>query len=354
MKKKGSALIVAMLLIAGVGAVAFGIGRLLFVETTTATLYENGIVAYYAAESGMEEGFLRYKFDRNAAVPALPTDPAVTIDLNNQVTNRTDLGLKTTAPGNFATVVPVVAADKTPKTFYDLHINYLGTDGMPWYGGDTNGDGDLTEADLQEEVAKDSSAKVDLTSIALILNPNSNKLMLLFEGLPTAPTDLQKCQAMAEIKMTVEDAGITREFKELTNYSPVVCAGLLGFDQSKLLVANPVGSNHYDVTNHTMYYLIDLKDMFTRAGYTFTPSSTTPVTLSVRPLYYNAKIGLYSGTCNSTPGDCTLISNIIPGPFTSIKSVGYYGGVTRTLTANVDRQSGTLYDLFDYVIFKEN
>ena len=41
-------------------------------------------------------------------------------------------------------------------------------------------------------------------------------------------------------------------------------------------------------------------------------------------------------------------------PYSTIKSTGYYGGVTRTLEARIDRQAGTLYDLFDFVIYDSN
>ncbi|OQA04440.1 MAG: hypothetical protein BWY68_00320 [bacterium ADurb.Bin400] len=40
------------------------------------------------------------------------------------------------------------------------------------------------------------------------------------------------------------------------------------------------------------------------------------------------------------------------GPASVIRSHGYYMGVGRKLEARIDRQSGTLYDLFDYVIYQ--
>jgi len=346
MKKKGSALIVAMMLIAGVGAVAFGIGRLLFIETKTATLYENGIVAYYAAESGIEEGFLRYKFDRNVMVPG---------DLLNGDVMRTDLSAKTVAQDHSTTIAPAVSGTNNDiKTFYDLNMGYSGTNGNAWYGNDVDKSDSLTSADLLHNdylagdyaslrIGVDRSAKIDLTDINLI--NNNNQLLLLFENVPNLPTE--KCRAMAEVKIAVEEAGVTREFKELTNYSPTICAGLIGLDQNKLLGANLLSSYVYttnaDPTTNSVYYEINLQEMLTRAGYTYNQGSNVPVTLTIRPLYYNARFGLYS-----------VGGETIPGPFTTITSRGYYGGVTRTLTANVDRQSGTLYDLFDYVIFKND
>lgn len=376
MKKKGSALIVAMLLIAGVGAVAFGIGRLLFVETKTATLYENGIVAYYAAESGVEEGFLRYKFDRNADLPASevpqdgdPVGQTYFINFNNDSTIRTNLSDKTVAAGSksFSTLINVSddAAYQT-KQIYDLKISYLGTDSKPWYGHDVANtigtgapDGQLTKEDLLNsnyslagsdysvlKINQDSSAKIDLTNIQTNLVSGA-KIMLLFEGDMSSTTN--KCRAMAQLKLSVEDsAGTAREFKDLTNYNQTICSSVIAIDQNKLMPAISEDS----INNTYIYYEIDLKEMLNRAGFTLSNNNSS-VVLTVRPLYSGVKYGLYASDCNSSPALCTTLAKVISGPFTAIKSVGYYGGVARTLMANVDRQSGTLYDLFDYVIFSE-
>lgn len=366
MKKKGSALIVAMMLIAGVGAVAFGIGRLLFVETKTATLYENGVVAYYAAESGIEEGFLRYKFDRNVMIPGTQSPL-----LGSTQTNRTNLISKTSASSDFSTLVLTTDRD---KQLYDLHINYLGTDGQPWHAHSVADSNAITIYDLISsayatgdysslKINKDATAKVDLTKVDII--NNSTKLALLFEKVPYSLPGVNttdKCKAMAEIKLTIETGGATtREYKELSNYEPTACASLLGFSQSKLLSDNPADSDRvsdYNPSNPdptpSLYYVIELQDILNRAGYTYDQANATQVTLSIRPLYYTARYAVYVESCNSNPLLCDSVGKIIPGPFTSIASRGYYGGVTRALAANVDRQSGTLYDLFDYVIFKEN
>ena len=41
------------------------------------------------------------------------------------------------------------------------------------------------------------------------------------------------------------------------------------------------------------------------------------------------------------------------GPTTNIESYGYFAGASRETTAKIDRQSGTILDLFQYVIFKK-
>jgi hypothetical protein len=42
----------------------------------------------------------------------------------------------------------------------------------------------------------------------------------------------------------------------------------------------------------------------------------------------------------------------VAGPTTTVKSLGYFASVTNQLTAEIDRQTGTVLDLFNYVIYK--
>ncbi len=64
--------------------------------------------------------------------------------------------------------------------------------------------------------------------------------------------------------------------------------------------------------------------------------------LYLKPIGCGAKIGMFA-----TDTDVKIAS-----PYTTIHSVGHFGGVTRTLIANIDRQSGTLYDIYDFVIYQ--
>lgn len=382
MKKKGSALIVAMMLIAGIGAVAFGIGRLLFIETTTATLYENGILAYYAAESGIEEGFLRYKFNRNAEIP-LSTSAGWSLTSNNIFRETlNDNSIDTDSDKGFDTNTPLQLNQKSQQLF-DLRMGYLGTDGKPWYGndiGDTTDplnlipDGFLNKQETWHpnyyagdysglRVTKDNSIKIDLTHI------DFSTVYRLVAGFSFDKNDTAnpwdqttRCKALAEIKISVTDVTgtITKEYKELLNYNPALCEAQLGINKNKLLIYGGGGDTVSSTNNRYLYvYVHNLVDFFARAGDSL-PVNSKNVTLTLKPLYYDATVLLFpisnnSVRCNETPNDafCNTRGNIPSGPFTYISSRGYYGGVTRKITANIDRQSGTLYDLFDYVIFSE-
>ena len=171
---------------------------------------------------------------------------------------------------------------------------------------------------------------------------------------------------MAEVKFLVTNsAGITKEYKALTSHNINDCSIELGMDKSKLEQAYNLGSFNY-CTNRDCssegfddkgfyYYYQDLFNiMLTKAG-AARPMVDDKVMMTLKPLYYPADIMFFSRVCDGPTDGCTSNRDrIVAGPYSYLNSTGYYGGVTRTLTANIDRQSGTLYDLYDYVIFKGN
>ncbi|MFA4995944.1 MAG: pilus assembly PilX N-terminal domain-containing protein [Patescibacteria group bacterium] len=378
MKARGSAIIIAMLLITAVGGIAFGISRVLFIEFASASYYVNGSVAYYAAESGMEEGFLRYRYSKNAEVPfdswTLGDDSVYRSNLSDSASSNASAG-----------IAPATAISDLNKQYYDLRMGYLGTFGGPFYGhnassnvGDT---GVFNSADLFAsnygtgdydfaEIKQDNSEKFDLTNIDFL----SQNLMLFlqFQNIDTNNLDrTSECQATAEVKFVVKDAvGIVNEYKGLTSFKPETCAGAsyLNTSKSNLIAADSgfsaggyVSSGGYSSgqSNADYYYLLGniFNDMLLRAGKS-PESNYQNVTMYVKPLFHDVKIAFVSDHCNTINSPCKNLTNsskyIVAGPFTTISATGYYGGTSRKLEANIDRQSGTLYDLFDYVIYKNS
>ncbi len=63
--QSGAALLITMLLIAGVGALALAVSRIVLSEIRISSAYADGIVAYQAAEAGIERGLLEFRFNRN-------------------------------------------------------------------------------------------------------------------------------------------------------------------------------------------------------------------------------------------------------------------------------------------------
>ena len=417
MKQRGSALIIAMMLIATVGAAAFGIARLLYVDTSISTTYENGSIAYYAAESGIEEGFLRYKYNMNAEVPI--------ISWNMNIANvfRTNLARdkvywgpsgdftgepqsddldKNYSPGNYW-------SNAVQQQIYDIRMGYLGTyDGNlagstnvydPKFYHQMDNDNGIDIRDIFDpnfstgdfsflRVPRDESKKFDLSNLDLSASGNIVlNLGFRFVGVKNGAatfTVANECNAMAEVKFSITTpGGLTKEYKALTSYNPTDCASPTGIEAGKLDAAdsgfstggwNELSGNTgiHDpnaATDIGYYYKFSniLNKVLTKAGanpplyYGDNDNRNSKITMSVKPLYYSADVFFATNTaagfgCDRSGGTTckSTKSQVVTGPYSYINATGYYGGVSRSISANIDRQSGTLYDLYDYVLFKGN
>lgn len=67
--KSGSALLLAVLIIALVGAVGFGLIRIALLQSRVSGSTSAAIQAYHAAESGLEYGLLQYRLDGTREIP---------------------------------------------------------------------------------------------------------------------------------------------------------------------------------------------------------------------------------------------------------------------------------------------
>lgn len=371
MKQRGSAIVISMLLISAISLIAFGLAKAMYANTGTVTLYEDGSVAYFAAESGLEEGFLRYRYNQNTEIPfddwKLGEDKVFKTTLGNSA-GATLLGTRSgLTASDYSGIAPATDIEKTNQA-YDLRIGYLGTEGHPFFGVPAS-DGTLaSDASTLSDgtygsayVARDESIKIDLTGLKLDSdNTNNLKMKVQFYG-TSSQEDM--CKALIEIKFTVTDlSGATHEYTDLVK--PI--ASGVGASQNCDTLINGSGINVYRTIsatgvstslwpNQSISYNVDrLQSVFERALVTL-PTENSKVMLTLRPLFFNARIGLIIAKCDGVGNtSCYTKSNVVAGPFTTVDSTGYFGSVVKKLSANIDRQSGTLYDLFDYVINKKS
>lgn len=69
-KRNGSALVIAVLLMAVIATASFGIARLVLVEINNGQIQTANLKAYYLAEAGVEEGLLRWRYDHKTELAA--------------------------------------------------------------------------------------------------------------------------------------------------------------------------------------------------------------------------------------------------------------------------------------------
>ena len=358
-KRRGSALVIALLLIAVIGGLAFGIGRLVFLEAATAAAYENGSVAYFAAESGIEEGFLRYRYDRNAEIPqgtvGIPGSYWTLGGTKVYRNNLTDTSAAPSTGANYAGILPTVDITNNVQQFYDLKMGFVGTNGNPWYGQEltyppTNYN---LSADSSTTITADNTKKIDVTPMNL-----SAQSLTLFGKFSAAISDPKavaaNCKAFIEVTLTIQYSGSTKidQYKDFYVNDANGCASFLKVDASKL---SPMV---YDNSTNTFSVLNIDKAILAKAGAPIPVLATPPtkVAITIKPLYNSMAFGLTANCQNVTCAAGTSFTHLtaVPGPFTTITSTGYYGGASRKILANIDRESGTLYDLYDYVLFKGN
>lgn len=335
--KRGSALVVAIFIITIVGSVAFGMGRLLFLETGTAVSYENGAIAYYAAESGLEESFLRYRFDQNTEVPQNTTTAALSSDLvaRKDLTNPASGSLLSLSWSNISKSVNDF---QDTDQVYDLHMNSHVANFDP-SGGDlatVSCNKDSINCVLRDEVKKydvdfhDTDPSNPTKDIDFTFMPKSDN-----PGTPTVFGENGGYCALIEMKIVGKVAGSSeaRERKMLFyNDDEVHC-------QYGSMITKRDGTNRsYGGGINGSFTIYNIKSII------WPSEDLVEAELRIRPIGNTIAFSVKRS-------DGANLGSLF-GAKSEITSRGYFGGIERKLTANLDRQSGSLYDLFDYVIYK--
>lgn len=326
LRKSGSAIIIAFLLMAVVSGTAFAIAKLFYLDTSLGGLYENSTVAYYAAESGVEEGLLRYRYNRNAEVAATPANPS-----NPDYINYADVSRSNLVTGKVGTKANSFAAN---DQVYDLN-EYFKTG---FYGADIAAQlGTFDEKDVNDpayaqikeyNVARDEAVKIDITDV---LGTGTGDLILYVKmGEPVSPSTVDTSFIEAKIM------GSGEEYKKA-----LYADGTKTGSQRNWLAGSYV--TMYKQSGTDVYSVNNLKAAIAGANFSYKTAGDR-VFLYLKPIGYSISIGLKPTQVGKTIA--------ISAPYTTVKSTGYYGGVERTLTAKIDRQSGTVYDIFDFVAYQ--
>jgi hypothetical protein len=178
-------------------------------------------------------------------------------------------------------------------------------------------------------INRDNSLKLDTTDI--FQNADLNFLFApivdtAISGgkIGTYKLNDEKC-VLLEAKITGKLGSETKEYKALFYNSSSICGQLQasGTTYPYTLIAG----GYVNIENIKSSMLVP---------------QLSSSTVSIKPIGADIKFMIKK----SGGGD-------INGPFATVTSTGYYGGTTRTMSANIDRQSGTVYDLFDYVIYQK-
>ena len=357
--KKGTALITAIMLCAIFAAAIVGVGALAIRQANITRAYDNGLVAFYAAESGVEEGLLRYRFDKNVEVPykiiTPVTDPLkrTPVSAFRNYLNWDQLNYPRSRGNdkdyddpsnpdnlwNYGQPIGYLANNTNPV--YDLQVfyqqKYFGQDLYPINSDGTIGNGKIDEKDLQNSsYASDSNSPYkiikDESKTFTIIPKNQDNLALYWRWLQ--PCNSSTYPHALEVKLRVAKADAASGKDTYT---------ALFRDENCPNIRNSYQAGPAPGTED-IYKIDDLK---TRMNIT----SKTIVEMTLHPV---SKVGNIADN-----GDGIVFgysqnngNTQVAGPTTTVRSIGYYRGTTREMTANIDRQNGTILDLFNYVLYK--
>jgi len=328
-QRKGTAIIVAVLLAAIIGTAAIGIVAIAFRQLNIANTYSNGISAYYAAESGLEQGLLYNKFDKNMEVPE-------NVGINIFRDSLTLRDRPANAYRNFLTKTPMrttisndgvtfgyTARDRSQV--YELQSYYLQSN----VGSDINTDGKITGHDL-DQITYSATYKITKdNAMSFSMINSTDPIWLYWRWLNSSCGSTRALEV--KVKNTSGDERTALFGDPATSCSPT------NADQPD---KDPASTN-YSV--YTPQNGASLQTKMNISTWAITEMTLKPVGgINTDGILF----GFYQGSQTATNNRYT--SNLE----TTIQSIGYYFGTSRQIIAKINRQTGTILDIFNYAFYR--
>lgn len=342
--KKGSALIIAILLMAVIATASFGVARLVLIELDSGGVQTANIKAYYLAEAGIEEGLLRWRYDHKAEL--LTGSRGATTDTKKwqlaDFTNSTDSNLSTFKSTNFATLLP--SDDYLALTMYNrVQDTRQGT--ILQGKTQTKMMGEFGSDSFRSDLAEYIGVRPDLYV------KKDNKIIFGLGGAGQAD-DIQLIWRFDQVGMTRttdhwppikvlgvdEKVGIeVRLFKKTGTSTTQIAKKVYSPDGSSYHID---GANNPNLTCNIRACFIDsLKADLS----SFAVTDDTYVTIT--PIGADIIVAAWGRTGSVISGD--IVDSV-----SHIESVGVSGGRMKGLEAKIDQNSGRILGLFDFVLFQ--
>ena len=325
-----------MLLVAAIGGIAVLFGRLVYLEIRNTTIATNGVPAYYAAESGIEESFLRYRFGKDQEIPV---EDAVINSANGYISNLTvpaaPLG-STALKQGVSTNTTNFYNNKYDQKYFLQDTSKTDKDLLASSGNTGIYD---TRANIEAKypeyiINRDDTARIDLGSyFELNGNQQFNLALRYLDG------SANLC-SIVEVKIIGQKSDGTMMEKKGLYYNND--SDKCSYSSTRYGLLQNGASYTQAMIGAVKYAILHPKtDM-----YPTLPLINTILTIK----------NIDSGINNDSTDDKIVFSLDMDGVHNdiqnTIKSVGYYGGSTRTLSATINRSYGGLQDMFNYVIYK--
>lgn len=286
--ERGAALLITLVLITVIGSIAFGVGRSSLTNFRLITRLEDSLNAYQAAQAGIEDSLLRFRFSKNSELPAA-CPSATNQEVPTKSTNWFERVNVTTGARECVDLDPdlPVPTPNSSDIVYDLKMYYRKDAGRSEcvVSSPTTEEGCLQ---LPIALAKDATVEYSVQGMT------SLTLTATFESQDTTPPGQRKIEVL-----------------------------LVSPDGQSL------GSELYDAPGGQV------------TAQPIPLSGQAVSAIRIRPFGKN----LVRYELQPRAGES------IDSRVTTIESVGYFGVSKRKLTLTLDRTTGTIFELFDFVLF---
>ena len=312
--KLGSALIIALLTTAVISSIGFGVGRLMISEIKQSSRIEDSILAYYAAESGIEQALLLWRYNRNVEIPKDNMSKGIKKAMRVYLDNL-----------DYKMDADIDIPDENAKTraYYDLRV---------WYK-NNNADGQSQEIVCSQKALDDpvSECSEALEEGLDIVNTYDDPALVKDNTVQYDVRGLKnielKWEFEREPKVYYDENGkrIDERDKFLLEFIPINEDGEIVEGLKKVY--------HYDDRKRIppISLWASLKDIKT-----------------IRLRVFGENLKEYSITADAPASDSPKMSS----RFTTIDSIGYFGTSKRRLKIQINRFSKTIFGPYDMVIYQ--
>lgn len=291
MRKSGSALVFVLIIIAGIVTVTIGTQHLSLVQFNQATREEDNVFALYAAKAGIEDGLLRFRYERD-------TETRSNMVHRFNVTNGDWVADEEVDKDRRINVEPNYSVNQ----YYDLAINFKGKQ-----------IGDFTNLAGSSQLPQDQ--EIELTGFPNNQGTYYLRYAFLWEN-------ANSCRAK----------GAFVQFQQVTT--------LLSGDSSstqKIVNMPSAGDN--------------LDSYVGGQNIPLTPSASLSTVLRLRAYHCPVRYAFTTARTNSGLGSGNNAGPLFDSLTTKITATGYFGEAKRTLEATVDRKSGRLISIYDFNLY---
>ena len=295
-RHKASSLVLVVVVMAVIITAVFSASRLALVQFNQANRDEDNIFAYYAAKAGIEDGLIRFRYNRDAETP---TSTATPPKLKVQRYNLTTGANSEVAEGAKVTL-------KKSEQSYDMKLQFRGSQ-----------IGDFNDVSAKNpDVAKDDF--LELTGFPATGRQYFLRYRFEFYNNGTG-CDANALVQIQQIQQTVD-------------------------------VSKPISYDQVSVKKIAGESFIDSQasnNLFVRVN-PGTGGEKLTSSIRLRPFGCSIRYALATTDASGSGGS--------PGPMfdnltSTITSTGYYGDAKRTLIAEIDRLSGQLISVYDFNVY---